>query len=324
MTHETPDFIAVQQKLAKGKSAALTTGCDGCVIHPLAALSSPCMLHFMNFMPARHAEALRPQRAEGALALRFKRTGATTRIETFFQQGCLKTRLPRPVNAAICEAITMNISGGIAGGDSLFTSITLGTGARAIVSTQAAERLYRALAEPARITTRITLQEGTALDYLPQETILFDGFGLNRSLDIALAEDASFLGLESLVFGRLAMGEAVQTGHLRDRITLRRGGKLVLQDMTRLDGDINAALQRQAVAAGATAVATIIAAGPGAVEKLTRLREALGDAHAGASAFEGLILARILAPNAASLRQTILRALAVLQNGRALPKTWQG
>jgi urease accessory protein len=275
----------------------------------------------MNFMPARLVGFPSAQRAAGELVLGFKRLGESTRIETFYQQGCLKARLPRPVGAA-CEAVTLNIGGGVAGGDVLATRIELAAGARVSFASQAAERVYRALAEPAEITTRISVGAGGALEYLPQETILFDGFALRRALDVSMAADATYLGVESLVFGRLAMGEAVHSGYLRDRITLRREGRLVLQDITRLEGDISAQLARKAVADGATASASILYAGPEA--KLDALRLALGHAHAGATCIEGVIFARILAPDGAALRRAVISALNVLRGGRPLPRVWQG
>jgi urease accessory protein len=208
----------------------------------------------MNFMPLRQTGLEAAQRAKGRLALAFRRRETRTGIETFYQEGCLKTRLPRPQNPEICEAVTMNISGGVAGGDSLATTVELHPDARLSLASQAAERVYRALAEPACIATKITVHANAHMEYLPQETILFDGFSLRRSLEIELDESAGFLGVESLVFGRLAMGERVTTGTLRDSITLIRGGKRILQDITRLNGDVAAQLHRKAVGNGATAI----------------------------------------------------------------------
>jgi urease accessory protein len=275
----------------------------------------------MNFMPVRAVEG-EAQRAVGRLALAFANHGPQTRIQKLYQQGCLKTRLPRPQNPETLEAVTMNIGGGIAGGDFLATQISLGPDTSVSVSSQAAERVYRTLAEPARITTQISLGPSAALAYLPQETILFDGFALVRSLEIDLAPTATYLGVESLVFGRQAMGETIRAGTLNDKIRLRRGEKLILQDMTRLHGDIAAQLARKAIANGAIAVASLIYAAPDAAEKLPAIRAALAGSNAGASAFEGIIFARILAPSAFSLRKCLVAALHSC--GCVLPKVWQG
>jgi urease accessory protein len=269
-----------------------------------------------------------PQRALGRLDLRFRRDqSGRTRIQNFYQAGCLRARLPRPVDAAWCEAVVMNVSGGIAGGDALTSLITLDEGASAIVAAQAAERVYRALdGQSARLTQEITLGAGAALDFLPQETILFDGFALDRRLRAELGAGARYLSVESLVFGRQAMGEALLSGALRDRIEIFREGKLVLCDLVRLAGDLAALLARPAVAAGARAMATLIYAAPDASARLPPLRAALelGPCEAGASLVDSVLVARILAPDSASLRVSVLAALAICRDGRALPRVWQG
>jgi urease accessory protein len=277
----------------------------------------------MNFMPAR--SKIPAQRASGRLALSCRRHGAVTRIETLYQQGCLKARLPRPADPEILDAVTLNISGGVAGGDDLATTITLHDGAQANVASQAAERIYRALGPPARIATSIAIGPGATLHYLPQETIFFDGFALDRTLEIDLDETASYLGVESLVFGRQAMSESLRHGQLNDRVTLRRRKNLIFQDMTRLHGDIAAQLGRKAVAAGGIATAGIIFAAPNAAAVLPAIRAAIADHHAGASALDqNLVFVRVLAPSALSLRHCVIAALAACRGGRALPLVWQG
>ncbi len=274
-------------------------------------------------MPVRAIETGPAQRAVGRLSLGFRRDRAATRIEKFYQEGCLKARLPRPQDAEVCEAVTMNISGGVAGGDVLDVAIAAGEGARIAVASAAAERVYRALDAPCVIRTKIRLGPGAELAYLPQEAILFDGFALQRSLEIEMAADACYLGVESLVFGRQAMGETVNMGRLRDRILLRRDGKLIFQDMTRLDGDIADILARKAVAGGAVAMASIIYAAPEAASCLAALRAGLNGCEAGVSAFEGIVFIRILAASAISLRLCVVTALKICRNGVLLPRVWQ-
>jgi urease accessory protein len=281
----------------------------------------------MSALTAERSDlAARPQRGLGQIALGFRVVEGVTRIERFFQAGCLKARLPR-AHGAGAEAVLMNISGGIAGGDALNTEITLGPGAAACVAGQAAERVYRALGGvPARVATRIAVGPGAALDYLPQETILFDGFALARSLDVELAADARYLGVESLVFGRQAMGEQLRAGWLRDRIALRRGGKPVLTDMTRLEGDIAAQLGRPALGGGAVAMASIMFAAPEAKEFLAPARAVLAESgcDAGASLVDGVLVARLLAPTSQTLRRAVVKFLVLCRNGRAMPGVWQG
>ncbi len=277
-------------------------------------------------MPPRQFELPAAQRATGRLSLAFRRDATRrTRIERFYQEGCLKARLPRPVDG-VCEAITINISGGIAGGDRLATEIALGPGAELCITTQAAERVYRALdGSAAEVRNQVMLGARARLDYLPQETILFDGFALNRGLDIELAEDSRFLGVESLIFGRQAMGEIVRFGRLRERISLRRGAELVLHDLSRLDGEIAQKLGGKALTAGNIAMASVIYAGPDVQEMLPLIREAMAahECEAGASPFGGIIFGRILACNAATLRRCVVAVLKSCRDGRALPRSWQ-
>lgn len=281
----------------------------------------------MNFIAAPLAApaplAERNQRAYGRLALSFAANGPATRIQNFYQEGSLKARLPRPAEPGICEAVLMNISGGVAGGDDLATQISLAPGAHAAIATAAAERIYRSLGPASEIHTHIDVAEAAQLAYLPQETILFDGFALNRTLTIALAPSSTYLGVESIIFGRQSMGEVIAQGFLRDAITLTRNGQLIIQDSTRLDGAIAAKLRRPATAAGAIAMASLIYAAPDAAAKLQPVRTALQGATAGATLMEGILIARILAPNAATLRHYVIAALSLCQGGRALPRVWQ-
>ena len=144
------------------------------------------------------------------------------------------------------HVVTLNTSGGVAGGDVLDTAIAVGAEARATIASQAAERFYRALPGSAAssVRTRIVVAEGGAAEWLPQETILFDRCAVRRHLRVELAADAWFLGVESLVFGRAAMGEVVERASLRDVIEVRRGGRLLLHDAIRLEGEVAATLQR--------------------------------------------------------------------------------
>jgi urease accessory protein len=274
----------------------------------------------MNRMSAAACPS-RLQRATGDLHVSMKLRDSTTVLADLRQEGCLKARFPRPVDWP--EIITLNTSGGVAGGDRLRTTLAVRPGASATFAAQAAERFYRALPEDpqAHIRTTLTVAQGAAAEWLPQESILFDHCALNRSLDITLAPDAWFLGVESLVFGRRSMGETLTQCRLSDRIRITRGADLLLHDAIRLHGDASP-LTRPALARGAGAVATLIHVAPTAESHLADLREAWKDTQAGVSAWNGLLLARILAPDAATLRHAVTTGLAILRDGRPLPRVW--
>ena len=154
----------------------------------------------------------------------------------------------------------INTAGGMAGGDRFAIDIAAGPGARVVVTTAAAEKVYRALDPAATVDVRLTVGPGAALAWLPQETILFDRAKLRRSIEIDLADDARLLLAEAIVFGRSGMGEAVEECELSDRWRLRRGGRLVHAEALRLDGAVAAKLGRPAVANGGIAVATVLLA----------------------------------------------------------------
>ncbi len=262
------------------------------------------------------------QRAVGELRVDLRVRDGRTVLEGLRQAGCLKARFPRPEDAGWSSIVTLNTSGGIAGGDRLDSAFALRTGARATIAAQAAERFYRALpgSAPSRVRTRIAVADDAAVEWLPQETILFDRCSLDRRLQVELAADAWFLGVESLVFGRTAMGESVEHASLHDVIQIRRAGRLLLHDAIRLDGEVAATLQRSAIAGGARAVATLVHVGPGAEDALESVREALP--HCGVSAWDGMLVARILAADGASLRTAVVAALQALRADRPLPRVW--
>jgi urease accessory protein len=220
----------------------------------------------------------------------------------------------------------LNTSGGVAGGDRLDGVFELREGARVTVTAQAAERFYRALpgSDAALVRNRLNVAAGACLEWLPQETILFDRCAVDRRLDVELADDAWFLGVESLVFGRAAMGERVLHASLRDGIRVRRGGRWLLHDAVRLEGEVDAALRRASIGGGARAVATLVHVAPDAEAALDAVRAAMAEAvaEAGASAWNGMLVARIMAADAAALRRAVIAALQVLRAPRPLPRVW--
>jgi urease accessory protein len=270
------------------------------------------------------SEAVSLQRAVGELRVVVKRLGPETVLDELRQAGCLKARFPRRIVPNWMDVVTLNTGGGVAGGDRLDLSFVVGSGGQTTIAAQAAERFYRTLAAdaPSRVRTRLTIEAGGALEWLPQETILFDRCALDRRLEVDMAEDARFLGVETLVFGRTAMGERVHQGLLRDLIRVRRGNELLLHDAIRMEGEIDIALQRTAVAAGARVISTVVYVAPDAAGKLDASRAALGTAEAGASVWNGMLVARVLGADNASVRAAVIAVLDVLREARPLPRAW--
>jgi urease accessory protein len=276
------------------------------------------------------------QRAVGDLRVAVKRRGPETALENLRQAGCLKARFPRRIVPGWMDIVMLNTGGGVAAGDRLDVAISVGPAAQATIAAQAAERFYRARTAdaPSHVRTHLTVAQGAALEWLPQETILFDQSAVNRRLQIDLAQDARFLGVETLVFGRTAMGERVGQGTLRDLIRITRDGEPLLHDAIRIDGDIDANLHRTAIGAGARVIATIVYVAPDTTEKLAALRSSLTvmvgagrppttcQVEAAASAWNGMLVARILGPDSATVRQIVIAALIILRENRPLPRVW--
>lgn len=261
------------------------------------------------------------QRASGAARITFRRRGDETALFRLFQEGSAKIRLPRGT-APIPEAVLINTAGGLTGGDRFSNEIACEPGAHAVFTTQACERVYRSLGGEAEVATRVTLGDGAGLDWLPQETILFDGGRLRRRLDVDLAAGATLLATEAVIFGRAARGETVRHGFLHDRWRVRRAGRLVFADDLRFDGPVAELLARPVILGGAGALATVLLCAPGCEARLCSVRDALSEAG-GASAWDGKLLVRITAADGFELRRTLLPVLAVLTDGRPLPKVWQ-
>ena len=244
-------------------------------------------------------------------------------LDRFRQEGCLKARLPRPERGAWTTAVVLNSSGGVAQGDRLTTAITAGPDTRLTVTSQAAERFYRSPGgDPASVRTALTVASGAAMEWLPQEAILFDACALDRRLAIDVAADSWLLAAETIVFGRALMGETVRTAWMRDLIQVRVDGRLVLHDAVRFDGPVQAVLDRPAVAGGGGAITALIHQGPDPHAALERARKALAQYDAGASLIDGLLVARIVAANGTVAREAVGSVLAVLRENRPLPRVW--
>ena len=254
----------------------------------------------------------------------FASEAGQTRLDRVFETGALRLRRPRGPG---CEGIIVNTGGGIVGGDRLASTFTLAAGADVTLTTVAAEKIYRSSGEAARIETTLTLGADARLDWLPQETILFEASALDRSLTVDMAGSARLLAAEMVVFGRLASDEPDISGQFRDSWRVRRDGRLIFADETRLAGAIGAILDRPAVGAGARAAALVIMIAPDAEMFVDPLRRALRDegdsarVEAGVSGRDGILVARALACSPQALRASMMAGMSVLR-AAPLPRVW--
>jgi urease accessory protein len=271
--------------------------------------------------PTTTSAVFAANRARGAVAFDVHARDGVTRRGSLHESGSLRVRFPSP-EADGLSAVFVNTAGGVAGGDRFDVDITASEGARLTLTTAAAEKIYRATDHPAELAISLKLAAGAQLAWLPQETILFDRAKVSRRIDIDIADRASLLLCEMVVFGRAAMGERMQQGSFVDRWRVRIGGKLVYAETVRLEGDIGDKLAQPAIGKGAAAIATALIV-PGDQALVERIREAAGDfgGEVGLSAWNGFAMARFCAQDAARLRADMVAVLS-RAGGPPLPRLW--
>jgi urease accessory protein len=250
------------------------------------------------------------QRSIGEVKLHVESYG----VAQLREAGALKVRIPRGSH----QAILINTGGGIAGGDAFALHIGVGVDARLTITSQAAERVYRTLGPAAAIKTSLRADAGSSLFWLPQETIIYDGAALERTYSVHLEAGAAFLAVEPIVFGRREMGETVGTLRLNDSWRIWRSGVLAHADALTIGPDMPVS---RASLGQARAMGTIIYAAEEAESRLDAVRDSLGPLS-GASAWNGKLIARLLAEDGFILRKQIICALAALAGPGALPKIW--
>lgn len=265
--------------------------------------------------------AMRPQRAEGRGHLAARSLGGRTRLRDLYQEGAAKIRLPETFNDSM-EAVIINTAGGLTGGDRMGWSFVAGPGTRLDVTTQACEKIYKASAGTAEVVTKIDAGPGARIDWLPQETILFDRASLFRTLDVELDPTAEFLAVEAILLGRRAMGERMETGLFRDRWRIRRARKLIHAEELRLEGAVAELVERQAVLGGQAAFATVLYTGASAEVFLKRLRPLLDGHMGGVSHWNGKLVARMVAADGFTLRKILIPVISALRDGAPVPKVW--
>lgn len=261
-------------------------------------------------------------RADSQIRATFAAGENGTYVSDVFERGSFRIRFPR---GSVCEGALLNTGGGITGGDRLLVELQASAGADLIVTSQAAEKLYRSDGASAVIAMRARLAAGARLDWLPQESILFDGANITRTLDIEMADDAALTVLEVLVLGRAAFGERLTNAHWCDRWRITRDGRLVLAENVRLDGALAEIMRGPATGSGAGCVATLVHIAPDAEGRLEAVRAALVDGGcdslSAASSWNGMLLARFAARDLGDMRKQIADATIAITR-RALPRAW--
>ncbi len=263
------------------------------------------------------------QRSRGAVRAGFAVREGRTRLRHLCQQGSARAILPR-VGGDVPELVFLNTSGGLTGADRLDLGVDLGAGGRLTLVTQAAERAYDNRDGPAEVSVRLRLGAGARLDWLPQETILFEGADLNRRTEIDLEGDASCLICETVVLGRQAMGENPARARLTDARMVRRDGHPVWADRALIGPAMLARRDDPTVLGGARAMAVMALIGPDAEAALGPVRARLDEpgCAGAATAFDGKCLIRLFAAEGWPLRRQLVRLIDLLAQA-PLSRVWQ-
>ncbi|NQV54364.1 MAG: urease accessory protein UreD [Rhodospirillales bacterium] len=275
------------------------------------------------------APALRPAasvKTEGGAKVHFSADGPVTRLKHLYQHDPVRVLFPTPRPGDITEAAIVTTSGGLVGGDRIDIELRVGSGGKVLAIAQAAEKIYRSAGEDCLIDVKLNAGESTWLEYLPQETILFDGARLRRTTTLNLDSGARILAGEMVVFGRIGSGERMRSGFVRDAWDVSVAGRRVWADALHLDGEIGQAVDHPAGLNGANALATAVYAAPDAAEYLDFARESLSAGNpgflAGATLVNGLLVARWIGIDAQEMRAAFAEYWAGLRHrAQGLPET---
>lgn len=269
------------------------------------------------------------QRAKGYGRIVVSGSEKGNRIMEVLQQSPIRIMFPRSDGGGIEEAVLINIAGGVAGGDRLEYIVTALTHSSIAVTSQAAEKVYRALSEPARIITKLKASEAAKLAWLPQETIVFNQARFRRETEIEISSGAELLALEWLVLGRAAHGEEMLAGEVSDALRIKKNGRLIWADAFRATHEVFGQLHRKALLSNCKAFATLVYFGPCPEQRL-QLSHDIGpslESFCASTSIAGLLIVRFAAMVAADLRLALRGFLQKFNDTLApgpfgIPKMW--
>ena len=272
------------------------------------------------------------ERVDGEARIAFRRhPDGRTRLADLYQRAPCRVMFPDTEPDEPLQAVLLTTSGGLTGGDRTTVTVTVEAGAQATLTTQAAEKIYRALpaTDPARVQVEMRIGATAWAEWLAQETIVFEGSSLRRRFAADVAPSGRLLAVESIVFGRTAMGEHFDTGLLHDGWRISRGGKLIWADALHLEGDVRQLRSAPFGFGTSVACSTLLYVGTDATQQLTEAREILRQCPlpCGATSLDGVMVARIMADDAAELRAVVMQLIAAIRRAAAalparVPRVW--
>jgi urease accessory protein len=272
------------------------------------------------------------QRVDGEARIAFRRrTDGVIALADLYQRAPCRVLFPTTEAGEPVQAVLLTTSGGLTGGDRTRVSVSVEPSARATVTTQAAEKIYRALPDTGDAVVQVEMRvgDGAWAEWLAQETIVFEGSRLRRLFAADVAATGQLLAVESIVFGRTAMGEFFNSGMLHDAWRISRAGRLIWADALHLDGNIQRLRAMPFGFGTSVACSTILYAGADAPQQLAEARRLLSDCplSCGATSLDGIMLVRIMADDASELRAAVMKLIAGIRQAAAslpaqLPRVW--
>ncbi|MEP2781391.1 MAG: urease accessory protein UreD [Pseudoruegeria sp.] len=266
---------------------------------------------------------IKMQRAAGKAAVGMSMRGGRVCLDDLHQSGCAKVFLPQ-IHQPVPEVVFLNTAGGITGGDRLNYTLNVGAGAQVTGTTQTAERAYKSCGGTGEISVNLSVADGARLDWLPQETILFDESNVSRRSEVQLHGSASVLMVETVILGRMAMGEALNDLSFFDARHVLRDGVPVFIEPLKITGETLRARSGAAMFGEATALSTIAFVAQGAEDVAATLRDLDNDpaVSVAVSGWNGKTVLRLMAKDGWPLRLAVARIVTQLR-GAPMPRVWQ-
>jgi urease accessory protein len=261
------------------------------------------------------------------LSLGFADDRGTTRLIERSHYGPLRVQKPLyPEHPSVCHAIVVHPPGGVVGGDQLAIVTNVGENAHAFITTPGAAKWYRANGHVSRQDLTLQIGAGAALEWLPQETIFFNGADVRLDNEVRMEADASFITADILCFGRTASGERFDHGRVAQRMQVRRGGKLVWYEQGALRGG-DAGFDGPLGLNGHTVCATLLAVGRQASAACVQALREEASPQFGVTQMKSVLVARYIGDSSQEARRLMHRAWqllrpAMLDRDAVTPRIW--
>ena len=259
------------------------------------------------------------QRAHGNIDVKIN----NNEINRFYQSGSAKVFYPKSPQQ-IKELVLVNTAGGLTNGDNFCYNLEVINNSKIFVTTQTAERVYKAIKDNAEIKVALSVDDTSDLFWIPQELILFNNCSINRKIHVDLKSNSNFVLAESTIFGRTAMGETLEKGFFNDNWKINLNGKLIHAEALSLSDNIKDKLSSIACTQNGVAICNIFIYGENLLSKENTLTNALKNSEtilSSHSKWNDKILIRIVSKNAAELELIKKKIISYLSENN-LPKVW--